>query len=55
MAVIIIVNLKAGEKLVCEGCGKEIMGNEIAFLDLDVMRESPKKIYCDVCKESEYP
>ena len=55
MAIIIKVTLKAGEKLICEKCGKEIVEGEISFLDLDLMRESPRTIYCEICKEGEYP
>jgi len=55
MAVLIKVVLKQNEKLICEECGLEIVEGNTAVLDLNYMRESPKKIYCDVCKESEYP
>ena len=55
MAILIEVTLKANEKLICEGCSKELVENDAAFLDLDLMRESPRKIYCSPCKEIEYP
>ena len=55
MAVIITVILKANEKLICEECKHEMTEDEIAFLDLDLMRESPKKIYCEPCREQVYP
>ena len=55
MAVIITVVLKAGEKLICEECEHEIIEGELAFLDLGIMRESPKKIYCETCREQAYP
>jgi len=55
MAVIITVVLKANEKLICEKCEHEIIEGESAFLDLDFMREVPKKIYCEPCREQAYP
>jgi len=53
MAVLIKVTLKQGEKLICESCGHEIIEGETAVLDLDYMRESPKKIYCTDCRSPE--
>jgi len=55
MAVIITINLKVGERLICEKCGKEVTENGVAFLDLDLMREAPKKVYCSVCRKEIYP
>ena len=55
MPVIITVDMKAEEKLICGQCGHEIVESETAFLDLDSMRESPKKIYCDICRGEAYP
>ena len=55
MAVIVTVLLKANEKLICEECEHEIIESESAFLDLDTMRVSPKKIYCETCREQVYP
>uniref|UniRef100_A0A6M3K1K9 Uncharacterized protein n=1 Tax=viral metagenome TaxID=1070528 RepID=A0A6M3K1K9_9ZZZZ len=53
MAILIKVLLKQNEKLICEGCGHEIVEGEIAVLDLDYMREFPKKIYCLNCRSPE--
>ena len=55
MPVIIEVQLKAQERLVCEECGGAILEGEIAYLDLDWYRQSPKVTYCEPCKEAEYP
>jgi len=55
MAVIITVVLKSGEKLICEECGHEITEGESTYLNLDLMRESPDKIYCEPCREQVYP
>ena len=55
MAVIITVVLKTNEKLICEVCSHEIIEGESAYLDLNTMRESPKKIYCETCREQAYP
>ena len=55
MAVIITVILKANEKLICEECSHEIIEGKSAFLDLDLMRNFPEKIYCETCREQVYP
>jgi len=55
MAIIIIVHMNTAETLFCDNCNKGITEGEDAFLDLDYMRESPRKVYCGVCKEEKYP
>jgi len=53
MAVLIKVLLKQNEKLICEECGHETVEGETAVLDLEYMREFPKKIYCSICRSPE--
>ena len=55
MPVIITMILKPGEKIICEKCSKKIIENETAFLDLNWYRETPEKVYCNLCKEKVYP
>ena len=53
MAVLIKIILKQNEKLICEECEHEIVEGEMAVLDLDYMREAPKKTYCSNCRSPE--
>ena len=53
MAVLIKVTLRQNEKLICEECEHEMVEGETAVLELDYMRESPKKIYCSNCRSWE--
>lgn len=53
MAILIAVTLKAGEKMICEECDREILEGETIILVLDWWRNEAEGVYCSDCKEKE--